>query len=212
MALQETLKAMPGLRDQIKLIVQTELTAQQPDAADTLEELQQQYAAVSKKITRLLDIDSDSAIPEVKVKILALKEEQRTIENRIKEIRQAESGVDPLDTDQIVGSIMVRLEHLADELPNLPVYQLRQLLAAMTHTLTADMVTREVEMVLRLPSAAVNNAKTAISELCLQQSSGSSTLWQAQFNESIVLTRIRCDYARISGKQCFTCRRLRLAA
>ncbi|MGC8624055.1 MAG: recombinase family protein [Phycisphaerae bacterium] len=172
--LTETLRAMPDLKDQIKLIVQAELAAQQPDTADTLEQLQQQHIAFSNKITRLLDIDSDGAIPEVKVKILALREEQRTIENRIKETQQAESGVDHLDTDQIVDSIMSRLEHLADELPNLPIYQLRQLLAAMTHTLTADMVTREVEMVLKLPSAAINDAKTAISELCLQQSSGSS--------------------------------------
>ena len=210
--LSETLRAMPDLRDQIKLIVQTELAAQQPDAADTLEELQQQHAAVSKKITRLLDIDSDSAIPEVKVKILALKEEQRTIENRIKEIQQAESGVDPLDTDQIVGSIMVRLEHLVDELPSLPVYQLRQVLVAITQSLRADMMTREVEMTLKLPSAAIHDVKTAISELCLQQSSGSSTVWQAQLNESLVLARIQCDYARISGKQCFQCRRLPKAA
>ena len=146
------------------------------------------------------------------MKILALKEEQRTIENRIKEIQQAESGVDPLDTDQIVGSIMVRLEHLVDELPSLPVYQLRQVLVAITQSLRADMMTREVEMTLKLPSAAIHDVKTAISELCLQQSSGSSTVWQAQLNESLVLARIQCDYARISGKQCFQCRRLPKAA
>ena len=210
--LSETLRAMPDLRDEITRIVRAELAAQQPDTADTLEQLQQQYVAVSKKITRLLDIDSDGAIPEVKVKILALKGEQRAIEKRIKETQQAESGVDALDIDQIVDAVMVRLEHLSDELPNLLVYQLRQVLAAMTHTLTADMMTREVEMVLRLPSTAVNDVKTAISELCLQQSSGSPTLWQTQLDECLVLARIRCDYERLCGKPCFTCRRLPKAA
>jgi|GEM_PF-2372858 len=212
MAFQETLRAMPGLRDQIKIIVRTELAAQQPDTADTLEILQQQHSALSKKFTRLLDLDLDDAISEIKVKILALKEEQRAIENRIKEAQQAESGVDTVDIDQIVDTVVVRLEHLADELPNLPVYQLRQVLAAMTASMTADMVTREVEMTLKLPSVAINDAKSAILQLCLQQNSRSSTVWQAQLSQSLVLARIRCDYERLSGKQCFKCYRLPRAA
>ena len=142
---------------------------------------------------------------------MALKNEQQEINIRITQVQQ--SGIHQTENlDDIVDAVIKRLTNLADELPNMPVYQLRQLLAAMTHTLTADMVTRDVEMVLRLPSTAVNDAKTAISALCLQQSSRSSTVWQAQLNESLVLTRIRCDYARISGKQCFQCRRLSKAA
>ena len=114
--------------------------------------------------------------------------------------------------DEIVDAVSNRLVNLADELPNLPVYQLRQVLAAITQSLTADMMTREVEMVLKLPAAAINDAKTAISELCLQQTSQSSTLWQTQLDECLVLARIRCDYERLCGNPCFTCRRLPKAA
>ena len=142
---------------------------------------------------------------------MALKNEQQEINIRITQVQQ--SGIHQTENlDDIVDAVIKRLTNLADELPNLPIYQLRQLLAAMTASMTADMVTRDVEMVLRLPSNAVNDAKTAISELCLQQSSGSSTLWQTQLDECLVLARIRCDYERLCGKPCFTCRRLPKAA
>ncbi|MGC8541991.1 MAG: recombinase family protein, partial [Phycisphaerae bacterium] len=212
MALQETLRAMPDLRHQIKISVQAELAAQQPDTADTLEILQQQHAALSKKITRLLEIDSDDEIPEVKVKIRTLTNERSAIENRIKEAHQTDTAADGDDVEKIVDAVIKRLTNLSNEISSLPTYQLRQVLAAITQSLTADMMTREVEMVLKLPTAAINDAKTAISELCLQQSSQSSTVWETQLNESLVLARIRCDYERLSGKQCFTCRRLKQAA
>ena len=211
-ALQEALQAMPDLRNEIRAIVQAELALQQPDTAATLEELQQQRTALSKQITRLLDIDENDEISEIKAKILAVKDEQRAIDNQIKQAQQADVVGGSDDVEQIVDSITMRLEHLADELPNLPVYQLRQVLAAITQSMTADMVTREVEMTLKLPAVAVNDTKSAISQLCLQQSSGSSISWQTQLNEALVLARIRCDYTRMRGKQCFQCYRLPRAA
>ena len=210
--LVETLKAIPDLRDEIRRAVESALASQRPSTVDDLTKCQKQYESLSKKIRVILEIANGDTIIEARERIAKLQTEQRAIESRIKEAQQAKTVSDGDDVEQVVGSIMVRLEHLANELPNLPIYQLRQLLAAMTASMTADMVTREVEMVLRLPSTAVNDAKTAISELCLQQHSRSSTVLQAQLNETLVLARIRCDYARISGKQCFQCRRLPKAA
>ena len=142
---------------------------------------------------------------------MALKNEQQEINIRITQVQQS-SIHQTVNVDEIVDAVITRLTNLVDELPNLPTFQLRQLLAAMTASMTADMVTREIEMTLKLPSAAIHDVKTGISQLCLQQHSGSSTLWQAQLDETLVLARIRCDYARISGKQCFRCRRLLKAA
>ena len=142
---------------------------------------------------------------------MALKNEQQEINIRITQVQQ--SGIHQTENlDDIVDAVIKRLTNLADELPNLPIYQLRQLLASTTASMTADMVTREIEMTLKLPFAAIYDVKTAISELCLQQSSGSSTVWQAQLNESLVLTRIRCDFKFKARKQCFQCFRLPRAA
>ena len=210
-ALTETLRAMPDLRDEITKIVQAELAAQQPDTADTLDQLLLQRTAISKKISRLLDFETDDPIPEVKDKIVALKNEQRDIDARIMQAQQSSTNQTE-NVDEIVDTVAVRLAHLADELPNLPTFQLRQLLVAITHSLTADMFTREVELVLKLPSVAINDAKTAISQLCLQHTSRSSISWQAQLNESHVLATIRCDFQFKARKQCFKCHRLPHAA
>ena len=152
-----------------------------------------------------------TAVPEVKDKIVALTNQQRDIDARIKQAQQSSTN-QAANIDEMVDTVVVRLEHLADELPNFPVYQLRQVLAAMTESTIADMVTREVEMTLKLPSAAINDAKSAISQLCLQQTSRSSTLWQTQLNEALVLGIIRCEFRFQARKQCFKCRRLPRAA
>lgn len=210
--LVETLKAMPDLRDEIRRAVESVLASQRPSTVDDLTKCQKQYESISKKIRVILEIANGDTIIEAREQIAKLQTEQRAIESRIKESQQAKTVGGGDDVEQIVGSIMVRLEHLADELLNLPTYQLRQVLAAMTASMTADMVTREVEMVLKLPSMAVNDAKTAISALCLQQSLGSSISWQAQLGQSLVLATIRCDFQFKARKQCFKCRRLPRAA
>ncbi len=171
--LQETLHAMPDLRDRINHIVRTELAAQKPQTADTLESWKQQLADISKKITRLIELDEDNPMPEVKAKLKELDEQRRNIEQQMQEVQNTHIAGVGNDVEPIVEAVMQRLKNLAEELPNLPTFQLRQVLAAMTHTMTADMVTREVEITLKLPSVAIKDVKTAISELCLQQHSPS---------------------------------------
>ena len=212
LALQATLEAMPDLRDQVRGAVESVLASQQPSTADGLMKWKKQYETISKKISVILEIVNGDTIAEAREKIAKLRKQQATIELLIKQAQQADTTTDDDKVEKLIDAVIKQLSNLADELPNLPTYQLRQVLAAMTASMTADMVTREVEMTLKLPAVAVNDAKSAISQLCLQQSSGSSISWQTQLNEALVLARIRCDYTRIRGKQCFQCYRLPRAA
>jgi hypothetical protein len=88
----------------------------------------------------------------------------------------------------------------------MPVYPLRQVLATLVESMTADMRTREVRIVLGVPSIALADAETPIETLSLRQTSASSTLSQDQEGVILAIARITCTLER--GQRhvpCFLC-------
>ena len=116
-----------------------------------------------------------------------------------------------LDVEAVIDSLISRLDDLGSQMESLPTFALRQVLTAFTASMEADMHTREVVMTVRVPKSAIINTKTPLNELCLETSSQSSTVSQAQ-NLAVVIATIRCEHNRKGGKQCFSCRRSRKAA
>jgi len=207
----ETLLAMPDLRDELRLAVEAARAADAPPASTTLSELQQELGKLNKDIKSAVDLFGEVAVPELKQKLVQLQARRQQLERQIRQAQvspQAPAG----EIEQTIESLVQRLGNLAGQIESLPAYQLRQMLAALTDTLTADMATREVTMTLRVPPRAISDAKTPISDLCLRYSSGSPTESQAQITAPPVLARIHCAHHSEGGKPCYRCRRVPKAA
>ena len=205
----ETLLAMPELRDEVKSAVVAALAPQQPPEKVELERLKKERSALSRRISSILKvIDGDA--PEAKAEIAELQRQQREIDLRLREVETITVPFD-LDAASLTDSIMERLRNLGQSIESLPTFQLKQVLAALTDSMTVDMVTRTVSFTVRVPPSALFDAKTAIETLSLRQTSPSSTVSRAQQHTACSLVRIACAFSRVSQKQCFLCRRQRAA-
>ena len=118
---------------------------------------------------------------EAKAKIFLLKKEQRS--SLMGNSRLARR----MHQTAAAGSCRLgRIAHrppesnLGGSISTLPTYQLRQVLASLIASATISMRTGKVEITLRIPQAAVFDAKTGIETLSLRQTSPSSTESQAQ--------------------------------
>ena len=208
--LSETLLAMPELRDELRLAVEAAVNARKPASPMALADLQRKLDGVRAQIKITLDILTPETQEEGRAKVAELSQKRRELEALIRQTKESEQAP-ALDVEATVESLVQRMADLGKELESLPVYPLRQVLVAMTDSMTADMETREVVMTLRVPPMAISDAKTPIADLCLQHSSGSSTGWQAQ-NPAPAIATIHCEHHREAQKQCFTCRRVKRAA
>jgi hypothetical protein len=125
-------------------------------------------------------IDGDA--PEAKAEIADLQRQQRQIDQQLHAAQRTTANI--MDAATAVQSMMERLMNRGRSIESLSVYQLRQVLAALVQSATANMLTREVEISLRVPQKVFSDAKTAIETLCLQQTSPSSTVDEAQQDQS----------------------------
>jgi DNA invertase Pin-like site-specific DNA recombinase len=203
-AITETMLAMPNLKDEVDAAVRM-ATVPQPSNADEIAKLREQKAALSKKIAFVMDL-TDAAPEEAKAKIFFLKNEQRQIDEQLRLADEAVK-VPPQDPVALSASIIDRMKELGTTIGGMPTYQLRQVLASLIATATISMVSGEVQIELRIPPTAIIDAKTAIGELSLRQTSGSSTLSQAQKGHFFVIAMIDCRFSRQEQKPCFVCRR-----
>ena len=210
-ALVETLKALPELKADLRWAVEEVLKDQRPSTPSEPDELKRELDTILAKIKMTFDIATPDTQEESKARLTELGQRRRELERLIRQAKETEK--DPMhDIETIVESLAARLNLLADQMDDLPIYQLRQVLAALTNSLTANMLTREVVMDLRVPPMAVSDLKTAIPELCLQTTSESSTVSATQLAPPPVLATIRCEYERVEQKQCYRCRRMPRAA
>jgi len=208
--LSETLLAMSDLRDELRLAVEAAVNARKPASPMALADLNRKLDGVKAQIKVTLDILTPETKEEGQAKLGELSQKRRELEALIRQTKESEQAP-VLDVDATVESLVQRLKDLGAQLETLPVYTLRQVLVAMTDSMTVDMFTREVTMTLKIPPMAISDAKTALSDLCLQTSSGSSTVLGAQNTPSVIAT-IHCTHARVSQKQCFACQRVKRAA
>jgi hypothetical protein len=107
-----------------------------------------------KKVTAAIQTIYQVLTPETKdlaqQQIKEYSARKKAIEQRLATVSGG-AAAGPLDIEEAVESLIVRLADLANELENLPPHQLRKVLAMLTDSLTADMLTREVKMSLRIP-------------------------------------------------------------
>ena len=181
-AISETLLAMADLKDEVEGAIRIATAPPPPPSADDIATLKEQRAALSKKITFVMDL-SDAAPEEAKAKIFFLKQQQRRIDDQLRLADQA-AKVPQQDPAALAASIIDRLKDLGTTLSGMPTYQLRQVLAALIATATIRMTSGVVEITLRVPPDAFFDAKTAIETLSLQQTSPSPILSQAQQGNS----------------------------
>jgi hypothetical protein len=205
-AVVETLMAMPMLVKEVEAAVAVVLAEKEPPTEGEIAQLKQQKEAISKKIMAILDV-IDAAEPEAKVKIAELKRQQRQIEERLREMAVVTTK-GTADAATLVESVVRRLRGLGESIGGMPTYPLRQVLATLVESMTADMQTREVRIALRLPEMSLADAETPIETLSLRQTSPSSTLSRDQQEASLAFARIICTFERQQRQApCFKCRR-----
>ena len=202
----ETLLAMPDLKAEVDAAIRTATEQQSPSKGDQIAKLKDERAAITRKITVMLDM-VEVAEEEAKAKIFILKGQQRQIDDQLR--LAAESvKTEPQDPSALAASVMERLQALGTSIGGMPTYQLRQVLASLIASATISMTTYEVEIMLRVPQAAFLDAKTAIETLSLRQTSPSSTASQDNKGASLAIARIVCEFSRQQRQTpCFLCRR-----
>lgn len=204
-AVVEALLAMPDLKAEVDAAIRSATEQQSPAKGDQIAKLKDERAAITRKITVMLDM-MEVAEEEAKAKIFILKGQQRQIDDQLR--LAAESvKTQPQDPAALAASVMERLQALGTSIGGMPTYQLRQVLASLIASATISMVTGEVQITLRIPQSALLDAKTAIEALSLRQTSPSSTASQAQHARSLLLAKVICNFSRQSQKPCFICRR-----
>ncbi len=203
-AVTEMLLSM-DLKAEVEAAIRTVMEQQSPPKADQIAKLKERRAAVTQKINALLEMLTVAA-EEAKAKIFILKKGQREIDEQLRFAAETVKTV-PQDPAALVASIMDRLKALGTSISGLPTYQLRQVLASMIASATISMVAGEVQIVVRIPPAALFDLKTAIETLSLRQSSPSSTLSQDKQPQSLAFARIVCQFSRESQKPCVRCQR-----
>lgn len=202
------LSASPDLQAEIQSIVEAALIAEQPPAEEELKALKTKRDAITKRIKLIFEIAGDDSVNEAREQVSELRRQQREMNSRI-EIAKQHDNKPKYDVGSLVESIIQRLTGLGRSVGTMPIYPLRQVLAAVTDSMTADMLTREVVMTLRVPEKALGDIEKSIEQLCLEQSSHSPMLPQAQRENEAILATIRCEFERQAQTQCFKCRRIK---
>jgi hypothetical protein len=123
--------------------------------------LKRQHDKLTTKIKITLDLVTPETQDDAKATLAELSRQRREIDAKMREIKESEQ-VPAIDVEATVDSLVERIGHLGEQLGTLPAYPLRQVLDAFIKDMTADMVTREVEITLRVPQSAIIDAKTPL--------------------------------------------------
>ncbi len=145
---------------------------------------------------------------------IARLEAQRDALDAEIEMLSKQSATGRLDPKLIAVGLRRRIESLASEIGDLPKHALVSVLAQLTDRLEVDMGTKQVEFAFHFPSWMLgSDAKTPLSTLCMQTSSGSSAGPGTQRDPTLFIPigDGRCEFVRQHQAVSCNCKRRQAA-
>jgi len=172
--LQEILGDWPELEERLLAHVnqQIKLAGQQDE---TLRTKREKREAIREQLLLFVRTLTPKTQADLAPEIQRLEAERDALDWEIEAITKQHSAanVDPI---QVVSSLKEKILNLSDEVGTLPPKALKDVLAALTAKLEADMETKEVAFTFHLPAwMATETAKNGLAAMCMGTSSQSST-------------------------------------
>jgi hypothetical protein len=206
-ALQRILLDWPELEARLMAHVQHQIDSS--DRQDVqLETKRQQRDEVREQLLLYLRMLSPKTQKEIAPEIKRLKAQRDALDTEIEMIEKMQK-VERVDPQMIVAAVKPRLEHLADSITSLPPNVVKQVLAALTPSLVADMETKEVDFAFHLPSWAIwDQGNSDLTQLCMRTNREFSTGTCTQRDNALFLPmgHGRCQFTYSRTVSC-NCRR-----
>ncbi|HEX2972790.1 MAG TPA: hypothetical protein VHP11_10680, partial [Tepidisphaeraceae bacterium] len=167
--LGEILRSWPELEPRLLGHVQEQLaTADQQE--ERLQAKRRQRDEVKEQLLLYVRMLSPKTKEELAPEIGRLEAQRDALDAELESL-QSQRRLEAVDPQAVVQAVRGRLERLAEEIRTLPPHAVKQVLAALTESLVADMETKEVAFAFHLPSWAIWEPKeTSLSQVCLRNS------------------------------------------
>jgi hypothetical protein len=201
---------LPDLRQHVTSFVTAQMQSS-PIHKESLDDLRNRRDQVKKRTSLLLSSLDEETLDDIQEDIQRLRVERRSLDEQIALAEGAQKH-QQRNPEEVVESVLNRIETMKEQLHILPSFLLRQLLSQILASIVCDMETKAVEITLALPSWVVWADKTGGPALCLEQSSESSASSKTHPPVSVHLGAATCQYALVKGRACFDCRRVKVAA
>lgn len=184
--LGEILRSWPELEARLLTQVQEQL-AMTDQHDDLLRAKRQQREEVKEQLLLYVRMLSPKTKLELGPEIARLEAQRDALDAEIESL-QNQQRFEQIDPQAMAKAVRSRLEHLAEEIRTLPPHAVKQVLAALTESLVADMETKEVAFAFHLPSWAIWESKeTSLSQVCLRTSREFSAGAQTQRDASLFI-------------------------
>lgn len=147
--LRTTLRSLPAVRDQFIDAAKAALRGRQCTQADA-DAIKRDLNRIERRVDLLVDEFRDGDADVVRNKLAALKTEHRDLKRRLEAMARPLAITDQNIEHMVDGMIAMHLDD-ADSLRVLPAAHVRDLLTSIVESMTIDLSTMEVTLVVRMP-------------------------------------------------------------
>ncbi|HEY1686050.1 MAG TPA: recombinase family protein [Tepidisphaeraceae bacterium] len=208
--LRDLIKDIPQLREQVLKAVERESAAMGVDDGTELEELKERRERLRNRTGLIVSTLDEETLADAQAEIERLKLERRNLDQQIAAIESAEQ-MKNIDPNQIADQVIDQLVQLPKNLESMPKFAMKQLMTTFIEKAIGDMETKDVELMLKLPSLAFgqHNGDAAMR---LVETSRPSTSDETHQLFVVKLGFVDCHYIKLApNNSCYQCHRRKAA-
>jgi hypothetical protein len=183
------------------------LHTEKPNRETLRRRLESERVALEKKLRLIYATAGDESEASLKDLVDDHLVRLKELRSRIADLLKA-PGVVP-DAEEIVSNVEQQLRSLGRVLSELPVDNVRRLLAILVRDLKVDLETRDFEFEVALPSWAMQKAEAITRAVGLSETTSRCRTLQTHGDDSLSIARFSCRQPR--RRSCYECTRVAAA-